>query len=59
MVNHNNRHPNEKQPDEKPESTDHFNPGNQSGKSKTVPKDRSEQRNNRDAIENRENSKST
>jgi hypothetical protein len=41
----NNKNPNEKQPGEKPDGTYHFNPGNQSGKSKTVPKDRPEPEN--------------
>jgi hypothetical protein len=52
--NDNNRNPNKRQPGEKPEGTYHFNPGNQSGKSKTVPKDQPEPRKSRDAIENRE-----
>jgi hypothetical protein len=54
MPDNNNKNPNEKQPGEKPEGTYHFNPGNQSGKSKAVPKDRSEPRNDRDAIETNE-----
>jgi hypothetical protein len=54
MADNNNRNPNEKQPGEKPEGTYHFNPGNQSGKSKAVPKDRSEPPSDADAIENRE-----
>ena len=52
--NNNNKNPNEKLPGEKPEGTYHFNPGNQSGKSRGIPKDQSEPRNNRGAIENRE-----
>jgi hypothetical protein len=52
--NNNNKNPNDKQPGEKPEGTYHFNPGNQSGKGKAVPKDRPEPSNNGDAIENRE-----
>jgi hypothetical protein len=35
----NNRNPNEKQLGEKPEGTQHYNPGNQSGKSQSVPAD--------------------
>jgi hypothetical protein len=50
----NNKNPNEKQPGEKPEGTYHFNPGNQSGKSKAVPKDRPEPENNVDATESPE-----
>jgi hypothetical protein len=35
-----NKNPNEKQPGEKPEGKDHYNPGNQSGKeAKIVPKE--------------------
>jgi len=51
MPDNNNKNPNEKQPGEKPEGTYHFNPGNQSGKTKAVPKDRSEPANKKDAIE--------
>ena len=51
--NNNNRDPNEKQPGEKPEGTYHFNPGNQSGKSKAIPKDR-EPTDDADVTENRE-----
>lgn len=54
MADDNNKNPKEKQPGEKPEGTYHFNPGNQSGKSKAVPKDRPEPSNDSDAIENRE-----
>lgn len=54
MADHENKNPTEKQPGEKPEGTYHFNPGNQSGKSKAVPKDRSEPRNDADPTENRE-----
>jgi hypothetical protein len=54
MAENNNKNPNEKQPGEKPEGTYHFNPGNQSGKSKAVPKDRPEPGNNVDATENHE-----
>jgi hypothetical protein len=54
MADNNNKNPNEKQPGEKPEGTYHFNPGNQSGKSKTIPEDRPEPGNNRDAKETRE-----
>lgn len=54
MPNSNNKNPNEKQPGEKPEGTYHYNPGNQSGKSKVVPKDQSEPSNNRDTIETSE-----
>ena len=50
----NNKNPNEKRPGEKPEGTYHFNPGNQSGKSKSIPKDQPEPRNERGANENRE-----
>lgn len=52
--NNNNKDPNEKQPGEKPEGTYHFNPGNQSGKTKAVPKDRSEPTSDGNATENRE-----
>ena len=38
----NNKNPDEKRPGEKPDGTYHFNPGNQSGKSKAVPEDRTE-----------------
>jgi hypothetical protein len=34
-----NRDVNEKQPGEKPEGAQHYNPGNQSGKSRSVPAD--------------------
>jgi hypothetical protein len=35
-----NKNPNEKQPGEKPEGKNHYNPGNQSGKdAKLVPKE--------------------
>jgi hypothetical protein len=54
MADNNNKNPNEKQPGEKPEGTYHFNPGNKSGKSKTVPEERPEPSNNREAIGNRE-----
>ena len=54
MTDNSNKNPNEKQPGEKPEGTYHYNPGNQSGKSEAVPKDRPEPRNNRNVIENRE-----
>lgn len=54
MPDNNNKNPNEKQPGEKPEGTYHFNPGNQSGKTKAVPKDRSEPGNKNDEIETRE-----
>jgi hypothetical protein len=49
-----NKNPNEKQPGEKPEGTYHFNPGNQSGKSKVVPEDRPEPSNDKDSIETSE-----
>jgi hypothetical protein len=54
MADNNNKNPNEKRSGEKTEGTYHFNPGNQSGKSKSVPKDRSEPPKNGDASENRE-----
>jgi hypothetical protein len=54
MPDDNNKNPNEKQPGEKPEGTYHFNPGNQSGKSKTVPKDHPEPNNSRNAVEDPE-----
>jgi len=52
--NGNNQNPNKKRPGEKPEGTYHYNPGNQSGKTKSVPKDQPVQRNKEDATENRE-----
>lgn len=52
MTDNNTKNPNEKQPGEKPDGTYHFNPGNQSGKSQSVPKDRPEPGNNRDAVQN-------
>lgn len=52
MADNNNKNPNEKRSGEKTEGTYHFNPGNQSGKSKSVPKDRSEPPKNGDAREN-------
>jgi hypothetical protein len=52
MADNNTKNPNEKQPGEKPEGTYHFNPGNQSGKSQSVPKDRPETANKKDAIQN-------
>ena len=54
MPDNNNKNPNEKRPGEKPEGTYHFNPGNQSGKTKSVPKDRSEPVDNGNASESRE-----
>lgn len=54
MADKNNRNPNEKQPGEKPEGTYHFNPGNQSGKTKAAPKDRSEPTSDGSTTENRE-----
>jgi hypothetical protein len=54
MADNNNRDANEKLPGEKPEGTYHFNPGNQSGKSKAIPKDRVEPTNDADVDENRE-----
>jgi hypothetical protein len=52
MADNNNKNPNEKQPGEKPDGKYHFNPGNQSGKTKSIPKDQS-QPNKKGAIENR------
>jgi hypothetical protein len=37
-----NKDPNVKQPGEKPEGAQHYNPGNQSGKSQSIPPDRQE-----------------
>ena len=54
MADNNNRDPNEKLPGEKPEGTYHFNPGNQSGKGKAIPKDRVKPTNDADVNENRE-----
>jgi hypothetical protein len=47
-----NKNPNEKQPGEKPEGKQHYNPGNQSGKVAEVLVPEDERVNNRDVTRN-------
>ena len=49
----NNKNPNQKQPGEKEPGTFHYNPGNMSGKTIDICKDKSEQQANADGKQNR------